>query len=428
MPDSLTEEAQIPKAIRPFDAFGYRDYRLLLASRLLSLLAMQASFFIFGVQTYALTRSKLAMGNLGIAEVIPVLAIMLLGGQLADTANRRSLLIGSTFFMGLVLAGVALTAITGRETHVTYLITVVLIGLASGIYRPSFQAIEAQALPTEVAIKFSGIRGVIMQAGSVTGPLFGGVLMHFASLGFTFSILAGMVLTSSCIQSFLGPYHAPQKALEEGQMKESFRTSISEGWKLVRTNQALIGSMMLDLFAVLFGGAVALIPVFATDILKVDSFGTSVLASATAVGALVGMGLTSTFNVVRHAGRNLLLSVACFGISILVFAYSHNLWLSAAALAFSGVFDGFSMVIRDVIFRVTVPNELRGRVGAINMMFIGASNEIGAAESGYAAELLGTARSVKAGATLCLGIVGFAWFRLAGLRNFKVEEGTFAEK
>lgn len=409
-------------APKPTDIFTYRDMNLLLGSAFLNFLSITALYAMVQFRIYDLTGSKSALGTLGIAEAIPTLSLLLLGGHVADSGNRKNLLLLATAMAASAVWIVAGGSMVGFGGVWIIYACIIMLGFSRGLYSPAFNALEAQVLPVEVAVAASGLVGSLMSAGGLIGPADGGALYKFAGTQNCF-IYAALGLTVGHVVIWrLGHYPNATKKADEKEL--GLWASIHEGWMFVRRSQILLGSMALDLFAVLFGGAVALIPVFAKDILHVDSFYAGILASATAFGALIGMILSNKFKVTLHAGRNLLITIFLFGISILVFAFSHNFWLSFAAMALSGVFDGFSMVIRRVLFRVTVPNELRGRVGAVNMMFIGASNEIGAAESGYAAQWLGTVPSVATGAILCLGIVGYSALFAKELRGFKVDLST----
>ncbi|MBS1718550.1 MAG: MFS transporter [Armatimonadetes bacterium] len=411
--------------IKPTTAFKYRDLRLLLTSVSLGRLSLTAMLTMLAFRIYDLTGSKSALGTLGLAEAIPALALLLLGGHWADSGDRKRILLGSSGVWVLSVGVMAAFCLQGHESLALFYITVVIMGFMSGINTPAMQATESQVLPVEVSVAASGLIGGIMSFFGLLGPALGGLLYDRVGSANGFAILTGGLLLSHLALYPMGHYSARKPELDEPQMP--LMESISQGWRYVRGNQVLFGAMCLDLFAVLFGGAVAMIPVFAKDILHVDKPHAGYMASATSAGALIGMLLSVRVRPAQRAGRNLLLAVGGFGVSILVFAFSKNYWLSLAALMFSGVFDGFSMIIRRVLFRTVVPNELRGRVGSVNMMFIGASNEIGAAESGYAAQLLGTVPSVAAGGILCLCVVGVASFAAKELRNFRVDPATAAK-
>jgi MFS family permease len=252
----------------------------------------------------------------------------------------------------------------------------------------------------------------VWQTGSILGPVLGGVAYAFLGPAATYVVIAALLaIEVGCIALIA------RKPLPPILVGESIRASLASGVRYVVRSEALLGSMALDLFAVLFGGAIALLPIFATDILHVDSIGLGILRTAPAVGALLVMLVATRRPPMRHAGPMLLGAVAGFGVSILVFAVSTNFYLSLFALFLTGVTDGISMIIRSVILRVMSPEQLRGRIASVNWVFIGASNEIGAFESGLAASLLGTVPSVVAGGIVTLLVVAFVAVKAPGLRR-----------
>lgn len=407
--------------VKAWHAFRYRDLRFLLAYRLLGALAMGGFFSSLGWLVYDVTGQKTALGNLGLAEVVPALFMLFFGGHLADRGSRKILLVLSSGTVMTVLAIFAFAVFKNIHSLALIYGSVMVLGFASGVSSPAFTALEAAVVPVEESVAASGLIGSLSQIGMISGPAVALTVYHSFGPKGAFMLVAVLIALAHSLIYFVSK--DKPAVVEEGK-DEPLLQSIREGWNYVRRNQVLIGSMTLDLFAVLFAGAVALIPVFAKDILHIDAGQAGILASTTSAGAFTGMLLTTKFDPNRRAGRNLLIVVGGFGISLLVFALSKSFWLSACALFFSGVFDGVSMIIRRVIFRVIVPDHLRGRVGAVNMMFIGASNELGAAESGYAAQAFGTVPSVVMGALACLAVVGVGAVFGKSLREFEVVPGS----
>jgi MFS family permease len=298
-----------------------------------------------------------------------------------------------------------------------------LAGIARGFADPAGTAFEAQVVPKSLTVNAASWISSAWLSCSVIGPalvgfsydIFGAAKTYlFIALGFAVSWLCTAAITPK-----------PKPSLPDG---ESIFKSIALGLRFVFSEQALIGSMSLDLFAVLFGGAVALLPIFATDILHVGARGLGILNAAAAAGSLFVMLWSTRHPPIRHAGRNLLLCVAGFGVSIIIFAFSKNFLLSIAALTLSGVFDGVSMVIRRSIVRLLSPDHMRGRISAVSWIFIGASNEIGAFESGLLAHWIGTIPCVWVGGVITLLVVGIASVKAPKLRALSFDPVTLGKQ
>ena len=390
--------------------------RALLGARLASALALSALATIVGFQVYELTKSPLALGLLGLVEAIPALTLSLYGGHLADRRDRRQIIIFAT--IALVVAALALAFISRPESGLglaAILAVIFLTGIAAGLLRPAQSAFEAQVVPIQYAATGASWLSTVSLSGNIVGPAIGGIVAAIFGVTVTYIYMAALL----CIE--VGCYLLiARKPAPPPVVGESIRQSVALGVRYVLHSEALIGSMALDLFAVLFGGAIALLPIFATDILHVGPAGLGLLRTAPSIGALVVMLAATRRPPMRHAGSALLLAVAGFGVSIIVFALSTNFLLSFVALFFSGLTDGISMIIRSVILRIMSPEHLRGRIASVNWIFIGASNEIGAFESGIAASLLGTVPSVVAGGVMTLLIVAFVAVRAPGLRRLNL--------
>jgi MFS family permease len=393
------------------------EVRALVGARLASGLALSAVVTIVGLQVYELTSSALSLGLLGLVEAIPALTLSLYGGHLADRRDRRSIVLVATG--ALVASALALAWISRPESGLglaAILAVIFVTGVAAGLLRPAQSAFEAQVVPLQYAATGASWLSTVSQTGNIVGPVLGGV--SYALFGVTATyVLIGVLLAVeiSCYALIA------RKPMPPPILGESIRESVTVGVRHVLRSEALIGSMALDLFAVLFGGAIALLPIFATDILHVGPIGLGLLRTAPSVGALMVMLAATRRPPMRRAGPALLLSVAGFGISIIVFALSTNFFLSFIALFFSGLTDGISMIIRSVILRVMSPEHLRGRIASVNWIFIGASNEVGAFESGVAASLFGTVPSVVAGGVVTLLVVAFVALRAPGLRRLNLE-------
>lgn len=386
-------------------------------------LAGRALAVIVGFQVWDVTHDKLALGLLGLIEAIPSVGLALYGGHVADHFDRRKLVLITGGVSVICACLYSLLSWTTAHPPVVALYGLVFIaGIARGFASPAGSAFEAQVVPRDVYVNASAWSSSVWQACAIAGPAAAG--LSYAAIGpaRTYASLAALFFLGWLCVSRVKPRPMP-----EPEPHESVWASIAVGIRFVLKSQPLLGSMALDLFAVFFGGAIALLPVFATDILKVGPQGFGFLNAAPSIGALVVMLWATKRPPIRHAGLNLLMCVGGFGIMMIVFAFSRSFWVSMIALALSGAFDGVSMVIRGAILRLLTPENLRGRVSAVNWVFIGSSNELGAFESGLAAKWLGTVRSVWVGGIVCLGVVAGAAGLLPDLRRLSLDQATKAE-
>ncbi|PNY82991.1 MFS transporter [Deinococcus koreensis] len=384
----------------------------MLLAAVCSTLAGRAVALTVAYQLYQLTKDPLTLGILGLVEAIPALSLALFGGVVADRSDRRLILLG-TISVEVVCAGCfALYAPHAVQHGILPILALIFtLGVARGFSDPALPAFQAQVVPRELLLRASAWRSSAWQAAAIAGPAVGGVL--YASVGAAGAYVFGGVLfvvSLACV-AYVKP--KPRPRFTPG---EPVWDSVKAGLAFVMRRQVLVGSMALDLFSVLFGGAVALLPIFASDILAAGPTGLGVLVAAPSVGALAVMLYATKHPPGKGAGRTLLAAVAGFGMSMLVFGLSKNFALSVAALVAAGLFDGISMVIRSATLQIRAPDHMRGRVNAVSGMFIGASNELGAFESGVAARLLGTARSVWLGGIVTLVVVAVTAYLAPELR------------
>jgi MFS family permease len=312
----------------------------------------------------------------------------------------------------LCAAVLAVLTAAALVTSLAILGVIFVAGFARGFERPALSAFEAQVIPRAEAVRGASYVSSSSEFGSIVGPALGGIAAAVVGLAATYALIAAILVASTASILLIARKPMPER-VEGERMIESLLSGIN----YVRRSPALLGSMALDLFAVFFGGAIALLPIFATDVLHVGPAGLGFLRAAPSVGALLVMLLAARWPPTRHAGRTMLISVAGFGVSMIVFGLSSNFLLSMVALFVSGAADGISVIIRYTILRVLSPERVRGRVAAVNWVFIGASNELGAFESGIAARLFGAVPSVVAGGLLTLGIVGFVALAAPSLRQ-----------
>ena len=389
------------------------EFRALLTARGLAALGMTAIATVVAFQTYEITGEPLALGLLGLVEAIPALALMLLGGHVADLRDRRTiiLLTGSLLSVG-TLALSLMSLDPAGASFVGILAVVFLIGVAAGFERPALVAFEAQVIPIEHASRGASLTSATWTASAIVGPAVGGLAIALVGIPVTYLVLTVLMAIAVLAITRIG-----RKPMPPPDRSERVLHSLASGVRYVAGHKVLLGSMALDLFAVFFGGAIALLPVFAADILGVGPIGLGLLRTAPSVGALLSMLATTRMPPRQHAGGLLLGFVALFGVSMVVFGLSTSFALSLVALFVAGLADGVSVVIRLVVLRVESPEALRGRIASVNHLFIGASNELGAFESGVAATLLGVVPSVVAGGVLTLLVAGAVALLVPDLRQ-----------
>jgi MFS family permease len=364
-----------------------------------------------------MTHKPLVLGLLGLAEGLPFIALALFGGHVADRYDRRSIILCS---VGCVLAGSLLLwwsslpigqqLLTPPQRMTLIYGVVVALGLARGFHSPAASSLRALLVPRDLYANSSAWSSVAWQGAAVLGPVAAG--LSYGQFGFTGTLLAVAICFAAAMLSFamVGP-HPPSVQPDNISLWQSLREGIDFVWR----TPIILHSISLDLFSVLFGGVVAILPVFATDILNVGSEGLGILRAAPAAGALLTLLACTRYPPTHRAWRNLLIAVTGFGVATLVFALSRNFILSAFALFLTGAFDSISVVIRGTVLQMMPPDHLRGRVLSVNGIFITTSNELGAFESGVAAQLLGTVPSVLAGGAVTLLVVFYVWRRTRDL-------------
>lgn len=406
------------------EAFKIRDIRYFIGGVAFFTFASRALAVVIGFQIYQLTNSVAALGWLGLVEAIPAISLFALGGHIADHLNRRKILLitrGASFLCAVALA--ILSWQHYQNSVVSLYFVIFLVGIARAFAEPASAALEAQVVPKHLTVNASSWISSTWVACSVIGPASIGFVFDARGAGGSYFLIGFFFLMSWVMTLLIAP--KPNPVLEH---RESIFKSISMGWKFVFSHQPLYSALALDLFAVFFGGAIALLPVYAKDILNVGAKGLGFLNAAPSLGSLFVMLWATHKAPIARAGRNLLLTVAGFGVSILVFAFSQNFWISMVALFFSGVFDGVSMVIRRSMIRLLTPDYIRGRVAAANSVFISASNELGAFESGMLASWIGTVPCVAVGGVLTLFIVATTSILAPQLRNLRFDPHTLEHK
>ncbi len=397
-----------------FAALRYPQFVNLITGNSLVTVASLMQEVVIGYELYRITHDPLSLGLIGLAEALPYISVALFGGHFADRYDKRTIMklsLGVIVACSLALLWVLIPshrAQIPQNTMLLYTYSIIsVIGLARGFYSPAASSLKAFLTPREVYSNAATWSSTFWQTGAITGPGIAGFLYAYLGLANTLWIVVAVFGLSFLMLSFIQKQPTP----ETPEAKTDLLTSIREGIQFVYQNKIIFYSISLDLAAVLFGGVIAILPVFAEDILKVGPEGLGVLRAAPSVGAVLTILMTAYFPPTRHAWRNMLIAVAGFGVATLVFAVSTHFWLSVVMLFLTGAFDSISVVVRQTILQVIPPDYMRGRVVAVNSVFVSSSNEIGAFESGVAAKLFGTVPSVLLGGGLTMLIVGWVWFR-----------------
>ena len=391
-------------------ALEERDFRLWWLALLGMGISLQMVEVAIGWEVYALHRSALDLGWIGLAEFVPLFVLAIPAGQLADRVPRRLIFAGALLLSAGVGAGLALVTAAGTTQVWAYLALAVGAGIAMAFGWPAARAMPPTLVPLDLLQNAMVLRSIASQAGMVIGPAVGG-LLYGVSPVLVYLLATGCSLVSSAIVLAMHPRPAAEVAAPDdaGGQAASLETAL-EGLRFVLRTEVLLGAILLDLLAVLFGGAVALLPVFARSILHVGATGLGVLRAAPAVGALLGAVFISRHPITGRAGRTLLLVVGLYGASIVVFGLSRVFVVSLLALLFGGFVDLYSMNIRSTTVALASPDRLRGRVNAVEMVFISASNQLGAFESGLAAYLVGTVPAVVGGGIMTM-LIAVSWSR-----------------
>ncbi len=399
-----------------YASLRHLPFRLFVASIFTMELASHMRAVVVGWQIYAATRDPLALGLIGLAEVLPFFAVVLFAGHLADTANRKHIcVVALAVLCGCALALFLLVAPDPSRQPVLPIYAVIAVsGVARSFLSPARTAMAAELVPRADYENSVAWRSSAWQLAAVGGPAMGGLLYGFSGAHATY----GLDVTLSLI-ALVTLMRVPYARHAASTTTTVLRDSLADGIRFVMSQPVILGALALDMFSVLFGGAVALLPVFANDILHVGPKGLGILQAAPAAGAVVMSFYIAHRPPMQRAGRDLLLAVSLFGACIIAFALSRSFALSLVVLAISGMADNVSVVIRSTLLQVFTPRDMLGRVSAVNSIFIGSSNELGAFESGLAARLLGTVRSVVFGGVMTLSVVGVTAVAVPRLRRLR---------
>ncbi len=389
---------------RALSALRYADFTRFLLARFLATLAVQMQSVAIGWQVYALTHDPLDLGLIGLAQFLPFLAVVLPAGEIADRYDRR-LIITACYATELICALLLLAfTLSGLAVVWPVFAVLVLFGTARAFSMPTSQAITPNLVPIESFGNAVALNSSSFQVATIAGPTLGGVL-YLAGPQTVYSIVAGLLLVAVVLMFAV---RVPRTLPSNEPV--SWRTLL-EGLRFVRSRPVVLGAISLDLFAVLLGGATALLPVYASDVLHVGPTGLGLLRTAPGVGAALTALLLVYTSMTRHVGRWMFGGVALFGLMTVVFGLSEIFFLSLAALFFLGAGDMVSVYIRHMLIQLETPDAIRGRVSAVSSVFIGASNELGEFRAGVAAVLFGLKPAVVYGGLATLAIAAL-WTKL----------------
>ena len=410
----------VPEKKGPYAALEFPEFKFFIVGRFIFIMGLRMTGTVIGWWMYTLTKNPLALGLVGLSEVIPALSLALYAGHYIDVNEKRNLLLKCILLYVLCIG--LLIFLASPYSHANFkpwTIAACICGVIAGtgairaFSGPTFSAMISQMVPKELLPGAASISSATWLIGSISGHALGGYLIAYIGIFKSFWVIILFVITgyfllrNISIKPIL--YKATAKTWE----------SVKQGIAYVFKTKEILGAMTLDLFAVLFGGAAALVPVFASDILHVGPKGFGWLNAAIDIGSIIMVTILTIKPLQKNQGRVLFYTVASFGICIICFALSKVFWLSFLSLMIAGCMDGVSVIIRSTILQLKTPDELRGRVMSVNSMFINSSNELGQFESGVAAKLMGTVTSVVFGGCMTLAVVIATWFKAPSLRKME---------
>ncbi len=403
----------------PYAALQIRDFRLFISARFCVTLAIQIQAVVVGWQVYEITRDPLSLGLIGLAEAVPSIAVSLYAGHLADIVQRKQIIIitmSTLFVCSLTLLSFTtdIASFILQNGVLPIYIVIFISGIARGFITPAVFSFMPQLVPRELYQNAISWNSTLWEMASIGGPPIGGLIYGFFGITAAYSIDASLMLMGVILAMTVANRPLPAISEEQGIIEK-----IKAGLQFVFQNKIILNAISLDLFAVLFGGAVALLPIFADQILGVGKIGLGFLRSAPGIGAVLTAVYLTHNPIKKSMGKILLCAVGGFGVCMILFAVSTNFWLSMGVLAISGAFDCVSVIVRGTLLQTLTPENMKGRVSAVNNIFIGSSNEIGAFESGVTAKLFKVVPSVIIGGAMTLLVVGITTWRAPAIRKLE---------
>jgi|TARA_B110000967_G_scaffold209448_1_gene265693 MFS family permease len=414
----------------PYAALRIKEFNIFLFVRFLLVFGWSMQFIVIEWQVYSITKDPLSLGIIGLMEIIPAFSMALFAGHIVDQKEKRNLLALCTGAFSLISLGLFL--LTTESILKSWSINAVLYsiyalvffgGFLRSFFGPTIFSLVALLVPKKIYHNAATWSTSTWKTASVSGALCGGFFIGWIGVDKTLSIVFVLV-----VLSFITVFQIKKKPILNKKIGEPIKESLKAGVKFVFQNKAILGTLTLDMIAVLFGGTVAILSVFAQDVLKVGPEGFGILNASISIGSIVTMLLTTYIPINRNTGKKMLISVFIFGSSIIAFGLSSIFWVSILALFISGAADGISMVIRQTILQLKTPDDMRGRVSSVNSMFVGSSNELGAFESGLAAKIIGPVAAVVLGGTMTLITVVTTGIVSPTIRNLDLTEDIEANE
>ena len=408
----------------PYAALRFKEFNFFLLIRFLLVFAWSMQFIIIEWEVYNLTKDPLSLGLIGLVEIIPAITMSLFAGHIVDQKEKKKLFVFaiiSFLFVSLgffsITSSYAYLSFTSKQILIGIYFLVFLGGFIRAFFGPIIFSLVALIVSKKVYPNAASWSSSTWQFASVLGPAFAGFSIAWYGINFSMGFVCLAVFFSFLLSFFIS-----KKPILNPKIGEPIIDSLKAGLNFVFKTKSILVAITLDMVAVLFGGAIALLPIFAQDILNVGSQGFGILRAAPAIGALIIMFISAYIPVTKNAGKKLLIAIFCFGISIIVFGISSMFYLSLFALFLYGLTDGVSMIIRQTILQLKTPDEVRGRVASVNSIFISSSNELGAFESGLTAKLMGTIPAVIFGGMMTLFSVVFTNFKFPEFKNLDLSD------
>jgi MFS family permease len=403
----------------PYAALRIKEFNIFLLVRFALVFAWSMQFVVIEWQVYSLTNNPLSLGIIGLCEFLPAFFLAPIAGHIVDKKEKRNLFMLCIALFSLISFGLFWLTSYKIESVLqtnTVLYGIYLLVFFGGVLRaffgPTIFSLIGLLVPKKIYPNAATWSSSTWKGASVLGALFGGFFIAWIGVHYTLGIIFLLVMLALILVIRIS-----KKRIFNKENRESVKKSLKAGITFVFNDKVILGALTLDMIAVLFGGAVAIFAVFAKDILDAGPKGFGILNAALSSGSIITMLATTYIPITKNTGKKLLVSVFGFGVCMIVFGASKLMWLSVLALFFSGVFDGISMVVRQTILQLKTPDDMRGRVGAVNSMFVGSSNELGALESGLAARIFGAPLAVVLGGTVTLIVVA-----VIGIKNKPLRE------
>ncbi|MFZ9687386.1 MAG: MFS transporter [Chitinophagaceae bacterium] len=406
---------------KSFTALSHAEFRTYIIARFFFIMVLTMQATLISWKVFEITHDPFSIGLIGLVEFVPSVIMAIYSGYIIDKSDKKKLLhisISANLLLTILFAYITSKQASTFLSQHTVLIIIYIIAFCTGIARafsgPTSFALVSMLVPKEKIPNAISWHSSSWQIAGVGGPAIGGLLYGSLGITFTFTLMIIMMSISVLILFFIGPKPPTVQLKAEPMLK-----SIREGFKFVWNTKEILGVITLDLFAVFFGGATALLPYFSDVILKTGAEGLGILRAAPGIGAIIVMLVINFIPMKSNQGKWMLLCVAGFGLSIIIFGISNWFWISFAALLISGLLDGISIIVRSTVLQLKTPEEMKGRVSALNSIFIISSNELGAFESGFASRIMGVVPSVIFGGAMTIGIVVYTWFKIPGVRKIE---------